>query len=454
MVRLGGGLLDDLAGLLRSAAATRGGIPDREPSRAQLIEGLAVLLTNLARDSPVLILLDDVHVADASSWNALAYLARNLANLPVLVIAAARTGELAAQAGPTQAVLGLEQDGSLCRLELQPLTEAAIAELAESMVGRSPPAALIGWLMDRSRGNPLFARGLLQALLDEGADLKAPQLRRLPEGLAERVAAGVDGLPGTARDMVELLAVLGRRIELGDLVDVSGQSLAQVGPILDGLVRERFILAAERGRAVTYEVLHPLVQDAIYQGLEAARRHGLHRHVGRSLLAAGQLGEAAPHFARSAEVGDTEAIEALCGAMRQAEDRQAYREAKQLYLEVGNRQGALLAGLEEIFAQVFAGPCGRWVPDSQPLAEVAQAAGDRLATMHIVGRGIGWGGFWTGRFDEAKPAFQRAIDLAREDGKTYFHSLCLGGMGFTLAFEGNIAQAGRYLSEAKAVNPQ
>ncbi len=57
VVRLCGGLLDDLAGLLRSAAAAGGGIPEREPSRVQLIEGLAVLLTNLARSGPVLILL-------------------------------------------------------------------------------------------------------------------------------------------------------------------------------------------------------------------------------------------------------------------------------------------------------------------------------------------------------------------------------------------------------------
>ncbi len=546
VVELCGGLLDDVAGLLRSAAVARGGIPDPEPSRAQLIDGLAVLLNSLGRSAPVVIFLDDVHVADASSWNALAYLARNLGDLPVLVIAAARTGELAAQAGPTQMVLGMEQDGLLRRLALGPLGEEAIAELAGSMVGGSPPPALVGWLMERSRGNPLFARGLLHALLDEGADLSAPRLRRLPEGLAERVVARLDGLPDAARNTVELLAVVGRRIELGDLVDLSGQPFQQVGPILDGLVRSQFLTAVERGRGVTYEILHPLAQEATYQGVGAARRHELHRRVARALLAAGHLGEAAPHYARSAEVGDAEAIDALCGAMRQAEDRQAYREAltilghlvdlvprgderwlsvldgmvlqaewvvdhradihaalavpalrtldamlegtanaerraavkfrlasftiwgtgeldagleaargaRALFEEAGNRQGPLLASLEEAFALAFAGKSGGWVPESRHLAELAEELGDRLAMMHIVGRGIGWGGFWTGRFDEAKLALLRAIDLAREDSKTYFHSLCLGGLAFTLAFEGRIAETDSVLAEAKTVNPQ
>jgi class 3 adenylate cyclase len=96
-----GGLLDDLAALLRSAAAVRGSPPPGEPPRSRLLEGLAVLLANLAEVSPVVVLLDDVHVADASSWDALHYLARNLAESRVLVLATARPAELSGQAGPT-----------------------------------------------------------------------------------------------------------------------------------------------------------------------------------------------------------------------------------------------------------------------------------------------------------------------------------------------------------------
>src|SRR5207249_5462547 len=83
----------------------------------------------------------------------------------------------------------------------------------------------------------------------------------------------------------------------------------------------------DRGREVTYEIAHPLIQEAIYQSLGGARRHALHRAVARALVRAGRLGEAAAHFARSAQRGDPEAIGVLQGAFRQAEQRDAHREA-------------------------------------------------------------------------------------------------------------------------------
>jgi class 3 adenylate cyclase len=203
-----GGFLDDLSGLLRSAAAARGAAPSSEPSRARLLEGLAVLLRSLARTSPVVLLLDDVHVADASSWDAIHYLARNLSAAPVLLLATARPVELAAQPGANQILLGLEQDGALTRLSLQPLPSDALGELVAGVLERPAPPPLVGWLEERSRGNPLFTLGLLRALLDEGADLAAPRLRRLPEGLAERVTARLSQLDEPQRSVLEVLAVV------------------------------------------------------------------------------------------------------------------------------------------------------------------------------------------------------------------------------------------------------
>jgi len=75
ITELCGGPLDDLASLLRSVAAVRGATPDREPPRSRLLESLGTLLGNLARRRPVVAVLDDMHQADASSWDLLHYLA-------------------------------------------------------------------------------------------------------------------------------------------------------------------------------------------------------------------------------------------------------------------------------------------------------------------------------------------------------------------------------------------
>jgi predicted ATPase len=89
-------------------------------SPAQLREAVAVLLANLAHPRPAVILLDDVHLADASSWEALGCLARTLAEVPVLVLACARLDQLVERSVGRHALLGLEREGPLTRLAGDP----------------------------------------------------------------------------------------------------------------------------------------------------------------------------------------------------------------------------------------------------------------------------------------------------------------------------------------------
>jgi DNA-binding NarL/FixJ family response regulator len=322
-----GGFLDDLAGLVRSVAAARGSVPpDRQAPRSRLLEGLAVVLGNLAAIDRLVVILDDLHFADASSLEALAYLVRDLAPAPVLVVATARADELAHQVAATQVVMALEADGVLRRMTLRPLGTEAVSALARGTIDEEPPGPLVEWLARRSQGNPLFALGLLRALVEEGGDLWAPRLAALPEALADRVLSRLQSLEERARRALEVLALLGRPVELGDLLRLTGEPLEAMAPTLAGLCRARMVLEEERGRLLSYEIAHPLVAEVIYEQMGGARRRALHRQVGRALLDAGRPAEAAPHFTRSADVGDPEAFTALREALSQAEHREAYRE--------------------------------------------------------------------------------------------------------------------------------
>jgi DNA-binding CsgD family transcriptional regulator len=324
---LSGGFLDDLAVLVRSAAAVRGSAVGGEPPRFRLLGGVCAVVGNLARRAPVLILLDDVHLADASSWECLHYLARNLERARVLVIATGRRAELGDDRVATAAVLRLEQEGRLRRMLLGPLDPAAMSELASDAIGEHPPKRLLEWLSERAAGNPLFALGLLRALIDERGELADPALESFPESLAEQVARRLDGLDRSGVELLELLAVMGREVELHDLAAFGGLSLEQLGSALEGLLRARLVVEHEQERRLGYEIAHPLIQEAIYRRIRASRRRWLHLRVGHRLLAAERLDEAAPHFVRSATVVDVEAIDALCAAVRRAERRGAHREA-------------------------------------------------------------------------------------------------------------------------------
>lgn len=325
--RLCGGLLDDLAGLLRSVAAVRGSVPDRPAPRTSLLEGIAVVINNLSRARPVLLLLDDLHQSDASSWETLDYLARGLEAEPVLVVMGARPTELSGQQVAARILSGLDQDGFLRRLPLTTLAASSLAELAEAVLHSPPNPALVTWLTERSAGNPLFALGLLRALVEEGADLEHPQLQRLPETLAEQVQGTLATFDEPALATIEVLSVLGRPATVAELAAFSDRPAEQMTRVIDDLVRARVVVEEERAGEARFGFLHPLIQETVYQTLGATRRRALHRLVGRALRASGSVGEAAPHFARSAAVGDDEAIAALLDGVRQAEERGAYRES-------------------------------------------------------------------------------------------------------------------------------
>jgi DNA-binding CsgD family transcriptional regulator/tetratricopeptide (TPR) repeat protein len=334
VVDLCGGLLDDLASLFHRVALIRGSVPERDPPLPRLLHGLADLLGNVLQRTPLVVLLDDVHFADASSWEALRFFARRLDAARLLVIATSRPAELANHEAAAPVLFELERDALLTRMEVPSLARPAITELTEAVIERPAPRALVDWICGRSQGNPLFAIGLLRALLDERGDFLTPHLRRLPEGLSDRVTSELRRFDAGPREMLELLAVIGRPVALDDLTALTGQSLEEAGPILAELVDARIVVEDDRGCELGYALQHALVRDVIYQATGGARRRLLHRRAARSLLQTGHLAEAALHFARSAVRGDPEAVEVLLDAMRQAERREAYREALALQAEL------------------------------------------------------------------------------------------------------------------------
>jgi DNA-binding CsgD family transcriptional regulator len=227
--------------------------------------------------------------------------------------------------------------------------------------------------------------------------------------------------------MLELMAVVGRPVSLNDLTAMTGGALEEVGSVLAELVEARIVLEEDRGGEIGYVLQHPLVRDVIYHATSSATRRVLHRQAARSLLRSGHLAEAALHFARSAERGDSEAVEVLLDAMRQAERREAYREALELQAELvdllppGDRRW--LEVLEAMYARA------EWLIDHRaetdaPVAVRALRAIDsllegssddakraivkfRLATF------LAWG---MGELEQANEACRQAHDLFVRSG--------------------------------------
>lgn len=445
------GFLDDLAALLRSVAAAHGRAPTREPPRGRLLHGLVFLLGNLAERAPVVVLFDDVHGADASSWEALAYLARSLPQAPVLVVATGRTAELAAATVASDALRVLDQEGCLHRLSVGPLTADGLRELVCAVGSPDAPPRLVEWLAERTRGNPLFAVALLHALAEEGGDPNAPDLRSLPDAVTAQVASRTRLLDEPSVDVLERLAVLGRPVELRSLVGLTGCGAAVLSATLGALVRSRLVTEEERGRDLRYEIAHPLVQDAICQAIGGARRRLLHREIGHGLLTAGRLGEAAPHVAAAADADDTELIEVLCRAVRQAEEGEAYREALEI---LGSLTDLLPAGDPRWVAVVDALSWhAQWVVDHRAdghagiavramrkmdaaLAALPDPAARGVVKFRLAGF-LAWG---DGDLAEAEVECRSALGLFEHAGDRHSALLAEHELAFIRGLRGDLAE--------------
>lgn len=104
------------------------------------------VLGDLARRATVIVVLDDLHLADASSWETLRHLARAGARWPVLVVATVRPDELLRNDAAAHVQFELEQDGLLTRLPLAPLEPAGIAlagEIADALSTLGVAAPLV-----------------------------------------------------------------------------------------------------------------------------------------------------------------------------------------------------------------------------------------------------------------------------------------------------------------------
>jgi ATP/maltotriose-dependent transcriptional regulator MalT len=327
LLQMCAGHVEDLAALLPSVSAAARIQPDGERPRIRLLGALARLLQGLCERCPVIVTLDDVHLADGSSWEALNFLSRNLADSRLFILLAARPAELREHPMAGDVVRALEQEGLLTRIPVGPLAPDDVRVLAAELVQAPVPESLVEWLETRAQGSPLFVTGLLRALMEEGGDLARPSLQSLPEDLADRVQARLRDLDSADRAMLELLTVIGFRAELGDLLRLSGRSLDDLAAGLERLQRVRLVSEIEDGRELLYEIAHPLIQEAIYNQIGGARRRALHRHVARVLVEAGRHGAAASHVVRAADPGDDEAIRTLCEALRRAEAGEHHREA-------------------------------------------------------------------------------------------------------------------------------
>lgn len=291
-------------------------IVDEAPElRFTIVEAVLDLVRDLAARQPVALFFDDLHWADSSSVLTLHRIARDIAELPVALVCAARPSPRSQQLETL--VSTLVARGSLI-FRLPPLDQELATALVIDALG-AVPGPKLRRIVTGAAGNPLFILELLRALIQEGTitfsggEAEIASIA-LPAPLRTTILTQLRTLPSETVDVLRAASVLGSSFSLGHLSAVVKRPDVELVPTIE---RARAVgLIAEAGSRLTFR--HDIVREAIYQEMSEAARKTLHAAAGRELARLGApASQVATHMALGAAPGDAETIAWLRVAARE-----------------------------------------------------------------------------------------------------------------------------------------
>jgi tetratricopeptide (TPR) repeat protein len=287
-------------------------------ARSRLFADVVDALEQEASTQPQIVVLEDLHWADAPTLELVRAVAAHLPAMAAVVAATYRDDELDAA---DLAGIG----GAAEWLTLGGLPETEVAPLLAAALGREPSTDEVRSVYRQTGGNPLFVTQVGR-LLAAGAPASVPAGVR--EVLARRLARLS---PGCDR-VLAVAAVLGTTFDVGNLIAITGESHNGVVAALDEAARARVAQPVD-ARPDRWSFVHDLVRAARYEALGAGERAELHRRAldvleGRGHTAAGVL---AHHAARARFApGDVRPAALAVGAAHEALARLAWPEALNL----------------------------------------------------------------------------------------------------------------------------
>ncbi|HEU4974551.1 MAG TPA: AAA family ATPase [Baekduia sp.] len=321
--------------------------------QGRLFELLLAVLDRLSHEAPLVLVLDDLHWADRSTRDFIAFLARNLCGSRLLLVATFRVDELHRRHPLRPFLADVERTELAQRLPVERFTREELADQLAAILGAPPDRDLLDRLWARSEGNPLFAEELL-AVEQEGC------CAEMPESLRDALMLRVEALGGVTQEALRWVAAA-QRVEHDVLAEVSGVEPRELRDALREAVAHHVLVGHDDG---TFAFRHALLREAVEDDLLPGEHAELHLGLARALEA--RLGqdscgrvERATAVAHHYDVAGAqpEALRASVRAAQGARQVLALSEAAALYeralqlwdrVEAGGGDPATLAGLDRI----------------------------------------------------------------------------------------------------------
>lgn len=278
----------------------------RGASQERLKRELAALLEAAAREQPLVLVLEDLHWADLSTIDLLAFVGSRLSTMAVLIVTTYRHSELTLAQSPFIAIRqDLQARGVATELRLDFLGQDDIAAYLDAeFPGHNLTAEFATMVRARTEGSPLFMVDLTRYLRDSGAialvddrwaltDAISAISRDLPESMRGMIERKLGQLAEDDRGLLVVAAVQGYQFDSAMVAEVLGLDQSAVEERLEtldatfGLVRFGSELEHPNGTlSLAYRFVHILYQEALYTSLKPTRRVALSRATATALMRA------------------------------------------------------------------------------------------------------------------------------------------------------------------------
>ena len=250
-----------------------------DTNRERLLTGLADQFLMLTARGPTMLVLEDLHLADVSSIGCVEYLASQLENRPLWILASLRSYASLPEER-RQRLERLEQTTHASRIVVRPFTSSELADFVRVLEpDRSTTAEQIARWHSETGGNPLFLEQILRMRREGAAPTEFSETPSSPN-LAEFLARTLPGLDEEEQRVVAVASVLGQEFPFALLLGSSGEEEERLAEITDRLVGHG-VLVEHPDEQLAF--VSDEIRSQVYSSLTETRRRLLHRHAAAAL---------------------------------------------------------------------------------------------------------------------------------------------------------------------------
>jgi DNA-binding winged helix-turn-helix (wHTH) protein len=297
-------------------------------AKHRCFDAIARILSELAHHTPCLLVIDDVHWADAASFELLRFWIECCPRTRVVLLATARDVDVRnEQSRPLDEVLGHR---NCHRIALTRLDAPEVQEYVRTLLP-DPEGAFARAVLHKSEGNPFFMVELTRVLRE--AELPEPASLRVPDAALALLRQRVRAMDESARGVLSTAAVIGRTFDLGLLAALMEQDTSAIMTALDAAMASA-VIAPVRERKTVFAFGHELLRDVLDESLTPRARRSLHARVAGLLEQRSETGAVLPasliahHYYSALPEGDARKAVHHCGEAAAAAIRgYAYRDA-------------------------------------------------------------------------------------------------------------------------------